>query len=245
MAALSTDTIERQLTNQRWLVALTLVLAAACAGCGISPKPQPPIPGSGFDFGQVITHETGTFGPKAIEGGPGAASPAGAVVRAVNLELPEDPVDGIIADDGSFEVELTLLEGNEVRLQIIDGDDRSEPIDVVVGPDDTSPTLAWRALDDCLSLTPPLEIDSSVAQTIELHNGCGEVVTLIEPYLRRPVTGLTVGTGGTWPTQVDGDSAISVPVQFQAPTGTLEEVVFIEVTAPAADRRPITVLPTP
>ncbi len=245
MLAPTTTHLARLCRSHRWLLGLTLVVAVAGAGCSISPKPQPPVPGSGFDFGKVKTHDTGTFGPKAIEGGPGAASPPGALVRAVNLELPEDPVDGIIADDGSFEVELTLTEGDEVRLQIIDGDDRSDPVDVVVGPDDTSPALAVRALGGCLTLTPPAEIDVAIEQLVEVHNGCGEGVTIIEPTLRRPTPGLSVGIGGTWPAQVAAGSSISVAVEFQAPEGTLEEIAFVEATAPESDRRPITVLPAP
>ncbi|MBW2455773.1 MAG: hypothetical protein JRI68_14750 [Deltaproteobacteria bacterium] len=245
MLALTQTRITRQLASAARLLGLLAVVAAVGAGCGISPKPQPPILGSGFDLGQVTTHETGSFGPKAIEGGPGAAGPPGAVVRAVNLELPDDPEDTIIADDGSFEVELTLFEGDEVRLQIIDDGFRSEPVDVVVGPDDTSPVLAVRALGHCLTLTPPAEIDVAVEQTIELTNDCGEMVTLVEPTLRRATPDLTIGAAGTWPAQVDAGNSLSIPVQFQAPVGTLEEIGFIEISAPASDRRPITVLPAP
>jgi len=228
----------------RTLSVLAAVFVLATGGCNVSPKPLPPTD-TGFDFGKVRTHETGALGPKAIEGGPGSAGPPGALVRAFNLEIPEDPVDAVIALDGSFEIELFIIEGDEVRLQIIDGDERLLPVDVVVGPDDTAPALAVRALGHCLTLQPNAELDVAQAQTVQVQNGCSEQVTIIEPTVRRTTPGLAVGSGGSWPAQIAAGSSISVSVQFQAPAGSLEEIVFIEATAPAADRRPITVLPTP
>ncbi len=212
-------------TRLRFAVCLTAVLLAGCGPQVISPKPEPP--GNGIELGSVQTHDSLGPGPKLVAGAPGAAKPAGAILRVFNLDSTDDPVDGVIEADGSFSLEVVADEGNELRLQMVNGSERFEPLDVVVGPSDTSPTLALHALGDCLTLKPKAEIDTAVQQSVVVTNGCSAPVTIAQPTLRRPTSGLTVGTGA----QLAPNESVSVTVQFQAPAGTLEDIVFIQATA--------------
>ena len=224
-----------------------LTLAALNSGCTISPKPEPPHPPDQpiFDLGDLTGHLAQHYGAGGfLIGGPGAANPAGALVRAFNLDTTEPSTEATVADDGSFALEILMQKGDEVRLQIVSAElGRSAPVDVIVGDSGSTPTLADRPLEHCLKLQPPLEIDLSVQQTVLVHNQCDQQVSISPPYVRRVIQGFEVGTGGTWPAQLAVNESVSVAVQFSAPGVTLEEIFFITATSPETDRRPLTALP--
>lgn len=217
-------------------------LAPLLSGCVMSPMPEPPQ--ATIDVDGVVTYDP-VFGDEpTIVGGPGAASPAGALLRAFNLDADVAPVETLVETDGSFEVELVITAGQEARLQVVAEalDARSAPLDVVIGPHGSTPTPAPRPLAGCLELTPAAELDLADAAAVLVRNRCGAAVQLEQPALRRPVTGLEVGAGLAWPaTLADGDE-LAIDVQAEAGFAT-EDVFFVEASSPQRDRRPITFVP--
>ncbi len=221
-----------------WLMGFVLVLSGL--GCVVSPKPEPPL--ATLDLDRVITY--GFVWGVSIKGRPNAASPSGGVVRAYNLENESDPAEGVIREDGSFEIILFTNEGDEVRLQVISEDDRLDPVDIVIGPEHTTPELAVRSLGDCLILDPPLELDLALALTVEVSNNCEHEVTIEPPSLRRPLAGIQVGFGTSEEVALPSGDSIPVVVRIE-PDFSTEDIFFIEVSAPERDRRPITIVPPP
>jgi hypothetical protein len=221
------------------------LLGALLLGCqgNISPQPEPPMrQAPTVDFGAVEAKvDTFSNNPPGLSGAPGSVSPPGATLRAVNLDNIEDPVETIVAADGSFAVEMSLSVGDEVRVQLFDGDQASEPVDVEVVNDEAPPVLATRALGPCLKLTPTTEITlANGAGTVHVLNECTQPIEFGAPYERRPVDGLEVGLNATWPLSLAVGASADVLIGWGPSTST-EEVVFIEAISPLADRRPITV----
>jgi len=227
------------------LMAATASLAAALAqGCSISPMPEPPAEQPTVDLGSVTTKlPHGTNEPVTVEGGPGAASPPGAIVRVFNLDTADPPAESVVGSDGSFTIELNLDVGQEGRIQVLAETQRSSPIDFVAVGNGQPPALATRPLADCLLLEPALELDAAMGSAVTVSSQCPSAVTIDSPVVRRLVPGFQVGTGGSWPAVLGSGDSLSVSVEFQASPGTLEEIFFIQAAAPQQDRRPVTVFP--
>lgn len=226
----------------RWVATTASALALqACQG-NISPQPEPPIRGAfDIDFGQVeATVDSYTNHPAGLRGGPGSAKPPGATLRAVNLEDVQDPVETVIQQDGSFEVLFSVAIGDEVRVQILANEQRSEPFDVRVVDDEAPPTRVVHPLA-CLTISPALELDLvSGAGVLRVENDCAEAVLLDEPALRRPVQGVRAAVMD-WPATVAAGGSLSVPLEVDGTAPPeLEEIVFLRVLAPENDRRAIT-----
>jgi hypothetical protein len=124
---------------------------------------------------------------------------------------------------------------------VISSVSRSNPLDVVIGPDNTQPTLSARPLSSCLLLTPALQIDVSTANAVHVENRCTQPVQMQAPAARRNVAGLQVGAGGSWPAVIAPSTSIDVSIVFHPSAAADEEIVFIEASSPQRDRRPITV----
>ena len=73
--------------------------------------------------------------------------------------------------------------------------------------------LASHPLADCLLLEPALELDAAEVDVVVVRNRCAEPVTIDAPYVRRPIAGLDIGEGGTWPAVLD---VISVGLDLDA-----------------------------
>jgi hypothetical protein len=218
---------------------LEALLAVLVAGCVISPRPEPPQATLDMDLVNSGRH----FGPTII-GDPGAASPAGADVRAIDLDTEAARAAARIEDDGSFEIELEIHDGDVVRLQVVGDDVRSEPIDVLVADLGTTLEPVVPPLGDCLILEPAEEIDLAEGRRVAVDNDCGREVVIEQPTLRLPIAGIEIGADLAWPLSLaDGDS---VDVRVEAEPGfATEDVFFIEASAPEHDRRPITFVPPP
>lgn len=231
------------------MLALAACLAASTS-CALRPQPEPPAAASHLDPGKLLAQPSN---PTAIvpesgflRGAPGAADPPGAIVRAFNLDRPDDPAETIVRDDGSFDLELSMATGEEIRLQVHDGEARTVPVDVLIGDVDTVPSLSIRPLAACLILTPALESDLGVPPSgafvdagVQVSNQCDHAVDFGVPRLRRPASGLQLTALASWPPSLaPGESAL-VQVRYQG-SSPLEEILLIEATAPLRDRRPIT-----
>jgi hypothetical protein len=231
-----------------------LFLAVALGvGCSLRPQPEPPPaePGPELDGDLLTARPTppaAMFGG-GISGAPGA-SPAGALLRAYNLDSSFPPAEVVVGSDGSFELSMDMLEGDEVRLQAFVGGKRSKPLDVIIGPDNSIPIPASRALAACLSVAPTLELDlgqvgsAPVDRAVVIANGCSFEVTVGAVGMRSPVDGLSVTSTGPMPVVVPSGGSSTVAIQYDAPSGTVgevEDILLIEVVAPERDRRPVTV----
>jgi hypothetical protein len=221
-----------------WVTTACLLFGASCV---LSPKPEPPM--ATIDVGEVFL-DPPTYGTaRTIKGGPGAVEPAGAILRATNLDSDFPVVQREVEDDGSFEltIELEFIDESEIRLQVIDDEVRSDPVDVVLSLDDNSIELAQRALDDCLILDPSLELDLEESESIAVSNDCGEDVVLEPPRLRRAFPGVQVGAEHSWPLVLGDGESIEMSVDFE-PDSDGELVVFLEASSPESDRRPVTLV---
>jgi hypothetical protein len=223
------------------LACFALALCALGAGCSISPKPEPPAVKPKVEMGSVVTKPTNSFGNCVVAGDPGAVDTVGATVRIYNLDNDQPAVEGIVKQDGSFEIEVFLADGDELRLEVIAEVGRSEPIDVIATQCGAKLVLSTRALADCLVLTPAAELDLANGQSVEVANHCAANVQIEAPLARRAASGLLAGQGAVWPAVLPSGSSVQVQVSFQS-VGVAEEILFIEASSPQHDRRPITVI---
>lgn len=223
-----------------WTGASLIAVAAVAAGCVVSPMPEPPL--LRLEPGRILANGVGGPDVPTIRGEPGAAEPSGAVVRAFDLDRDEGPAEGVVAEDGSFGLDLEVTEGDEVRLQIVATTGRSEPLDVVMGPPMTTPALAPRPLSWCFLLEPEAELDLDGAAGVRATSRCEEDLVLEAPELRRPVEGVAVGEGQSWPLTLRTGESVDVRVTAEA-SAAVEEILFITASAPLRDRRPVTLVP--
>ena len=241
-------------STQRTLLAAMMMAGLLGSGCSLRPQPEPPPVEPGPEIeGDLLSAQPG--GPSAMIGGslsgaPGAA-PAGAIVRAYDLDNTLAPVETVAADDGSFEMLLDMLDGDEVRIQAIHEGARSKPLDVMVSEASTTPTPAVRALADCLSVAPNAQLSlgvvasgTTVTRSVVIANGCASDVTVSSIAMRRPVAGLALEPDTAPPNTIASGASETVVIRFEAPTGSaseVEDILLIEVDAPARDRRPVTI----
>ncbi len=236
----------------RWIRSLcpaALALAAlVTAGCALRPQPEPPADAR-LDTGKLFADPSEQAGlqeaPGLIHGTAGAVDPPGAVVRVYNLDRADDPVDAVVREDGSFDVELEIVQGEEVRLQVHHGSVRSTPVDLVIGDRGQTPALSVRPLSACLLLTPALEAElgdpdpaAALETTVSVTNRCDHAVSFEEPRLRRPAAGLDLPGLADWPATLGPGAQTTLRVRYQGEG--VEEILFVEASAPVRDRRPVT-----
>ncbi|MFW5739072.1 MAG: hypothetical protein ACOC1F_01765 [Myxococcota bacterium] len=240
----------------RLLLRLAVLIGTAGwpSGCSLRPQPEPPPVEPGPDIDpdllSVVPTMPAAMHSGTIEGARGAV-PAGATVRAYNLHTALPPFETTVASDGSFTLSIEMVEGDEVRLQAIVDDERSEPLDLIVGAPNTKPVLASRALSDCLSIAPATQLDlgslaggQSIVRPVVIANGCAFEISVDRAQMRRPVEGLTVDVPTALPFSVSAGESASLHLRYDAPVGVdgeAEDVLLIQVDAPQRDRRPVTV----
>ncbi len=216
---------------------LALILWLTATGCVGTPLPQPPVLEPPNPDGVLFNGSGSTVG---VVGSPGAVAPGIPELWLVNLDGVADPVLATVAEDGSFAVTFESADGDEVRMQARDGELRSDPVDVRV-PDST-PSVRSAA---CLVLDPPLELrfagtptGERTPGTITLENTCGAEARIDTADLRRPAPFSVLDAT---PVIIADGATATLNVEF-APTGrgTQEEILFVQITSPTADRRPIT-----
>jgi hypothetical protein len=183
----------------------------------------------------------------SISGAPGAAPP-GATLRAYNLDNNLPPSSTTANDDGSFELLIDIIVGDEVRIQAITQVARSKPLDLIIGQPESTPTLAVRPLADCVSLAPSTELsfgalDAPTDRSLILANACAFDIQIGALGMRRPLDGLVLDSG-TLPVPIPSGSSRTWTVRMQPAAGVsgeIEEVLLVEVDAPERDRRPVTI----
>ncbi len=234
--------------NQKWLCHVLAALIACAVGCEISPKPEPPdatLDPNQVDVGVTDSEAVPTRGDGVVvRGGPGAASPPGATVRAYNLDSADSYVETTVAEDGSFELVVPGAAGDEIRIQVIADGARSQPSDAEappVGGVDGAPGTGGSLADGCVEIDPPAElILGTQPDVVEIRNSCTTDVVVAAPTTRLEPSALMVGTGATWPATVLPGESLSVTVEVVAGAAFDEEIVFLWIGTPP-ERRAITV----
>jgi hypothetical protein len=234
---------KRIMTVARW-VGLSLVIAS----CSVSPRPEPP------PVEQPPTLDTDgvslfVCGPScdmagvAIHGAPGTVSHTNARGWAVNLDQQSPPVSFEVEDDGGFKVGIEGTVGSEFRLQLQLGDLRSKPLDFVLSSESETQIIpSDRALSDCLTVDPPdslgIPTPGPTLSTLTVTNHCGEPVHVERVAMRVSDAAYAVRSAAG-PFDLADGAASTVEVELTDATGD-DEILFVEVSGPTYDRRPIT-----
>jgi hypothetical protein len=210
----------------------------AALGCGVSPQPEPPsIDLARIDFSNVE-------GVTGLRGSAGAVTPGGAALTTLDLDTtaPGSSVD--VDFDGAFQIAVGGAQTDVYRLQAIAAALRSEPVDVtsvqgfMAG---TGLVSAPGPLASCLLLDPALELGPIAAGTtaaVTLVNHCTGVVTVGSLTLRVASPAWSVEPM-TVPFDVAAGGSASFSVAYTPSGAPVDDVVFIDVTAPTAGRRAI------
>lgn len=225
------------------LHAFTLLLCGACAG---TPQTDPvnnrgALPS--LDAGLIGRTEPGraTLTSVEIVGQPNSSQVPGAVVRVIDLDRTDPPVDTTVRPDGSFQLVVDAEEGDVLRFVLVDGSSRSMPLDLVVGLDGLEP---WVAALECWRTDPEVTVELDANRiSLAIINDCDQPISVARAGLRAAHPAFAVTTA---PTEVPSGSEAQVTVDY-TPTGAAseEEVLLLEIDAPAADRRAITLVGGP
>lgn len=216
-----------------------VLFAVLLAGCGVDPLPEPP-----SLVGDLLGQACGACdGQGKVTGRPGSVTGADRI-WVVNLDGQEPPVTAPVAADGSFELFVSAMEGDEIRLQARRDELRSEPRDAVMV---TSGALgaAPRPLSSCFVVAPELAftdttVGDAAPKALRLQHTCAAPLQIDAVTLRAPSADFTV-TAPAVPLVLAPGAFADVSVDF-APSavGLREEVLLIEVAQPEVDRRPVT-----
>jgi hypothetical protein len=238
--------------NLTWLHWRRGVFAAAwlCAACGVSPKPEPPItvPKPPTLDDSLVSCRAPDPGDAAegvvlIVGTAGAVDPEEGVVRAVNLDDTSPAVEAAVSNDGSFELELSAEQGNQVRLEVLGLEAASGPRDLTLRKLGVALERVEPPLGDCLELDLGglMWLKSKGQGELRVVDSCGLGIELAEPRPRSNRDQLQLGADLTWPLTLEKNEPIGVQVEATGGTPGDEYLFFVEATAPQADRRAVSV----
>lgn len=228
------------MSDLRRVLALASLATFGLGGCFATPLPDPPDLDppdvERMHASPVTTLVTSVF---AIEGDAGSVAP-GVLVHVVPLDTARAPVLTAAAEDGSFRVELPADPGDRLRITFRTEAARSAPLDVIV------PTMEGPfepvTRNPCVRVDPELDLGeveagSTGAFDLVLDNTCGAAIR-IETRMRAPSTVISIGAPSSQEL-APGESAV-LTVTFAPPVaGAYEEVAFVDVGGPFAERYPL------
>ncbi|WP_437562079.1 hypothetical protein [Sorangium sp. So ce542] len=216
---------------------VSALLAVLLGGCVVSPQPSPPVLDGALvgvkDEPMVLVDQI------ALEGKPGAITPAEGVIVVTNLDTLDAPVVADVNPDGSFIATVMARTEHVLRMQVKQGELRSEPADLrLAGPSSTEKTLDHLP---CLELTPgawvTFEADGG-ARDVVVRNGCAEGVSIEAPRLRRGAAPFSVSPEAPFVVPPGGSTVVTVRADGDG--DEREDVLFLDVTAPEPGRRALT-----
>jgi len=221
---------------------LLAISAVVLAGCAVDPLPEPPAEPElvGEFHGETCLV---CDAQAKLAGGPGSVQSADSI-WVVNLDGTGPPQTAPVQSDGSFELFVSALDGDEIRLQARQDELRSAPIDLVMAVDGVLEP-APRPLEDCFQLSaelamPDTTVGGSATRTLRLEHTCAAPLSLELVALRAPSADFAVAAPGT-PLVLASGEFIDVAIELHpAAAGLREEVLLVEVSSPAADRRAVT-----
>jgi hypothetical protein len=219
-------------------------------GCGFTPVPEPPTvdPLDPLDLSKVLVFDSSMLPiPEegiSIEGAAGSAVP-GSIVVIVDLDTTLPAWQEQVGDDGSFFVETTANIGDELRIQLRDGDRRSVPLDAFLRGDFEvflEPVEREACLDVPLELIfDETAIDASINRVLTLRNDCSDDVIVESGGTRRPSPNFDLVT--SLPITIPSGGSVEIDVSFSPQAQEeLEAILLLQVTAPFVERRPVTLM---
>ncbi|WP_437320113.1 hypothetical protein [Sorangium sp. So ce385] len=216
---------------------VSALLAVLLGGCVVSPQPSPPVLDEALVG--VVDAVMPLVDQIALEGKPGAVKPAEGVIVVTNLDTPDAPVVADVNPDGSFIATVTARTEHVLRMQVKQGELRSDPADLrLAGPSSTEKTLDHLP---CLELTPgawvTFEADGG-SRDVVVRNGCAEDVSIEAPRLRRGAAPFSVTPEAPFVVPPGGSTVVTVRADGDGEER--EDVLFLDVTAPEPGRRALT-----
>jgi hypothetical protein len=179
-----------------------------------------------------------------IEGAPGAV-PGRATVRVTNLDQAFVATAVDARADGSFTIPLLVVDGEELRFEWLQGQQRSEPADALfMKPDPAEPAFELQPSPrfSCLLLAPGYVLEFAVdgPVTLTLENGCDDAITIDNARSRIGLADFT--PPAALPVSVAAGESDELVVDFaRAVAGFREDTLLIDVTLGAETiRYPIT-----
>ena len=245
--------------RRQWLRTSPWLALLACVACTVSPQPlPPPVPTPvdvSIDIAGITLVPTGDE-RVTLRGAQGTVRvanrpPSAGKLDIVNLTTTSAAITLDVASDGSFEGTLPAHLVDELRLQALVYETRSHSLDITgrENGDSTEVTVPARALGDCLTLTPAVDLDVGRVQlgqsreaTLHIDNACSSEVTVAGAELRFADPTWQVAT--TLPVSVPQAGALDIHFVFTPVDETnRREIVFLDLQTPGiSGRRPITLL---
>ena len=207
-------------------------LGSASCGPGVAtPVPEPPtlrldhVGPAGKDSNPQPA-ANGTH----IYGSPGAA-PVGAIVRVTNLDGKAPPSVANVVADGSFDVVLNVVSGQELRFDWLRGSERGAPQDAHFVVDAPTFHLEPSARFACVRLTPGFAVDFGITslQTLVLGDDCAATVSLSGPRSRLGLPDFTLATALPLDVAPSGEAALSLSFR-RSQTTAREDTLFFDVS---------------
>lgn len=218
--------------NPPLFLALTLCLTGVA--CTVTDTGNPPA-APDVDPDRVENGGSSTGGTP-VRGQPGAVFPAeGVVVLTPFGEAASARAD--VAADGSFSATLFLPSANDVvRLQVVQGGLRSEPIDV--DPEgEVQPALSCLRMDKWAQAL--LDDTGESSFFVEVSNECDDTIVFDAPEMRLSDGPLTLTSSDIEPLAAGAVATLSFRVTRDAAG---EDILFLPVSAPVNDTRAITLV---
>jgi hypothetical protein len=219
---------------------LLLLSLPFAGGCVATPLPDPPSLDPP-DLEMLYVTPT-SVGPSVEITGMAGTLPADAALVGVNLDRTDAPVRVDADPDGGFSMTLLGAPGHVVRIHAERDDARSPPVDFVAAGG--TPAAFVPPLADCLDIPVALALGrvsagSMRTVSIPIANDCGADVRVDGIALRVPASGLSVRTTAPLTVPASGEAVVEVDVA-PAAAGRVEEVLLVDIAAPEAGRRAVT-----
>lgn len=206
----------------RWFGLLPVVgvglLVSACVG---NPVPQPPNV-EPIDLVTLFYDDPIDPAPGGIHGRAGSVE-VGAEVWTWNLENSEEPDVAVAEADGSFEADLRLFPGDELRFQVRTDVGRSPPIDGVA----TDLAFVPRERPSCVDASLELSLEGRAQDTIRVVHECSPIVDVVDVRWRREHPNLSLDAPP--PSTLEPGDPLEVVVTTDRNDVDVEEIVLIEL----------------
>lgn len=210
------------------------VLSILC-GCTVTETGNPPAAPQ-LDDTLVESAPDPIFTPGVVHlvADPGAVEPPEGEIAVTYLDGTTPTERIAVAADGSFDARVSADDGL-IRLQVIGTSQRSAPADLRLN-------LGANELTPVPSPLPCAVVDRSIAiapgamSTIRIDNACSGPITFDIPRLR--IGGIGFALDAATAMSVNPGSAATIQVRHTS--GSEDEVLFLDVNEPSAERIAIT-----
>lgn len=224
--------------NAGWL----LFGLTACVGTPVTEPPSATPP----ELPQVTVRETlpefqgaaaDATTPIGLSGGPGSTEP-NSLVWAINLDGVDPAVVARADADGSFEVPVAAMDGDELRMHVLVDGVPSAPLDMIFGSD---LVLASPDHGRCVRTTPTmldfgtLAAGESTSMDLVVENTCAEPIDLALPRTHPSATDFRIPLQGLT-TLAEGESTtLSITFEPLPAIDALRSTVLLIEFASAAE----------